>query len=77
MDDIRREVHEVEIRLLDDAYMAWSAAEAESELSLDAWFDGAGAKRTNGYFAYLAALDREDAAARDLQRLTELTQPAA
>jgi hypothetical protein len=62
------------VRLLDDAHMTWVAAELESENALRAWFKGATSHRA-AYFAYRAADDREEAAARDLQRLSELTQP--
>ena len=69
------EVAEIGVRLLDDAYMAWFAAESECEQALRAWFDGTSRNRAEAYFAYRAALDREEAAARDLQRLGELAQP--
>lgn len=70
-----REVAEIGVRLLDDAYMAWFAAESECAQTLRAWFDGTSGKRVEAYFAYRAALDREEAAARDLQRLGELAKP--
>lgn len=70
-----REVAEIGVRLLDDAYMAWFAAESECEQTLRAWFDGTSRDGAEAYFAYRAALDREEAAARDLQRLEKLTQP--
>jgi hypothetical protein len=62
------------VRLLDDAYMAWLAAEVESEQALRAWLTGA-VSHSAAYVAYRAAVDREEAAARDLHRLCELTQP--
>ena len=34
-----REVAEIGVRLLDDAYMAWLAAESECEQALRGWFD--------------------------------------
>ncbi len=68
-------VAEIGVRLLDDAYMAWFAAESESEQALRSWSEGGSGKRTTAYLAYSAALDREEAAARDLQRLTALTEP--
>jgi hypothetical protein len=71
-DDAKQEVVNVSIRLLDDAYMAWFVAESDCEQALRAWFQAAGG-RPDAYFAYRAALEREDAAARDLQRLVELT----
>jgi hypothetical protein len=68
------EVAEIGVRLLDDAYMAWFAAESECEQALRAWLDGASGKPA-AHFAYRAALDREEAAAWDLQRLWKLAQP--
>jgi hypothetical protein len=62
--------------LLDDAYMAWFTAESESERALRGWFDGDPREPSRHlYVAYLAALDREEAAARDLQRLWQLAEP--
>jgi hypothetical protein len=63
------------LRVLDDAHMTWLAAEIDSENSLRAWFKAAPANRAPAYLAYRAALDREEAAARDLQRLDALTRP--
>jgi hypothetical protein len=63
------------VRLLDDAHMSWVAAEVESEHALRAWFQAGGPQGAGEYYAYRAALDREEAAAQDLQRLCELTQP--
>ena len=65
-----REIALIGIRLLDDAYMAWQAAELDAEQSLRAWCDGG---HEAAYQAYRAAVDREEAAARDLERLHELT----
>ena len=66
----------IAVRVLDDAHMAWVAAEVESEYALRAWFEAGQPQRAEAYLAYRAAVDREDAAARDLQRLSELTQPS-
>jgi hypothetical protein len=63
------------LRVLDDAHMTWLAAEVDSENALRAWFEAAPANRASAYLAYRAALDREEAAARDLQRLDALTRP--
>ena len=63
------------VRLLDDAHITWVAAEVDSEHALRAWFQAAAPSRAAAYLAYRAAADREEAAARDLQRLSELTQP--
>ncbi len=65
----------IAVRVLDDARMAWVAAEVDSEHALRAWFDAATPEGADAYLAYCAAADREEAAARDLQRLSELTQP--
>jgi hypothetical protein len=62
-------------RVLDDAHMTWIAAEVESEHALLAWFRAGARQRAGAYQAYRAAIDREEAAARDLQRLYALTQP--
>jgi hypothetical protein len=60
------------IRLVEDAYLAWTAAASESGQALRAWLDAGGARREEAYPVYRAALDREEAAARDLQRLSEI-----
>jgi hypothetical protein len=63
------------VRVLDDAHMTWLAAEVESGHALRAWFKGPEADRAAAYLLYRAAVDREEAAARDLERLCELIQP--
>jgi hypothetical protein len=68
----KAEVAVIGIRLIDDAYLAWIAAEAEAEILLHAWFEGRGQQRDAAYLAYRAALEREDASARDLERLCRL-----
>lgn len=65
-----RDVAAIGIRLLDDAYAAWAAAEGECECALRAWQESH--RPPAAYPAYRAALDREEAAARDLERLTEI-----
>jgi hypothetical protein len=70
-----RDLAVIAVRVLDDAHMTWVAAEVESEHALRAWFKGAASQRAAAYLAYRAAVDREETAARDLQRLYELTQP--
>jgi len=67
-----RDVAAIGIRLLEDAYLAWAAAASESEQALDAWLAPGAWRRALAFPAYRAALDREEAAARDLQRLTEI-----
>ena len=66
----------VAIRARDVAHMAWVAAEVESEHALHAWFDTSTADDADAYLAYRATVDREEAAARDLQRLSDLTRPS-
>ena len=63
------------VRTRDDAHMTWVAAEVESEHAMRAWSEGDAPNRAAAYLAYNAALDREEAAANDLQRLCEPTQP--
>jgi hypothetical protein len=70
--DAGRELAEIGVRLLDDAYMAWCAAARDSERALDAWRE---CDHSCGYAVYRAALEREEAAARDLERLSQLTRP--
>ena len=65
----------IAVRVLDDAHMTWVVAEVDSDRALHAWFDAGAPKRAGAYLTYRAAVDREEAAARDLQRLSELTQP--
>src|SRR3954466_15922480 len=59
------------VNVLEDARMTWVAAEVESEQALSTWFEGAAPNRAAAYVAYRAAADREEAAARDLQRRGE------
>jgi hypothetical protein len=70
-----RDLAVIAVRVLDDAHMTWVAAEVESEHALRAWFDTGAPHDADAYLAYRTALDREEAAAHDLQRLCDLTQP--
>ena len=70
----RTVVAEIGLRLLDDAHMAWQHAELECENALNAWCDAAPGPAAERYLRYRAALDREEAAARDLERLWEVAQ---
>jgi hypothetical protein len=72
LDNLQTEVTNIGVRLWDDAYLAWLSAEIESETALQAWFQSTGQARDNKYLTYLAALDREEASARDLERLYQL-----
>jgi hypothetical protein len=66
-----RDVTGIAIRLLDDSYMAWHRAQLECENALRDWLDS-GSRDLAAYHSYRAALDREEAAAIDLERLTNL-----
>jgi hypothetical protein len=70
--DVEHEIAKIGVRLLDEAYFAWFGAEVESEQALRKWLSSGSA---TAYESYRAALDREEAAANDLQRLSELTDP--
>jgi hypothetical protein len=73
-DELADEVGRISVRLLDDAYMAWRAAEGECEEALRRWSTGTSRVGAEAYSMYRAALDREEAAARDLQKLHEVAQ---
>jgi hypothetical protein len=75
IEKVDTDVAEIGVRLLDDAYLAWFSAESESETALRAWFASSGSQRASMYLTYQAALDREEAAARDLERLWDLADP--
>jgi hypothetical protein len=62
----------VRLRLADDVYISWSAAQLECQAALVAWFTAATGDRAAANWAYRAALDREEAAARDLEWLSKL-----
>src|SRR5438105_4082792 len=68
--ELGRELAEIGVRLADDAYMAWLTAATDCQHALSAWRAGVGLSQADGYLAYRAALDREGAAARDLERLS-------
>ena len=73
--ELNTEVAAIGLRLLDDAYLAWFSAETECESALHGWWQSSGSSRSSAYAAYRAALDREEAAARDLERLWNLAEP--
>jgi hypothetical protein len=75
LDNIETEVASIGVRLFDDAYLAWFSAESECEAALQAWFQSTGEACESRYFTYLAALDREEASAHDLERLSRLWEP--
>ena len=70
-EDINMELAAIGLRLLDDAYLAWFSAESESEGALRTWWQSTGSSRSVAYAAYRASLEREEAAARDLERLRQ------
>ena len=70
-----RDLAVIGVRLLDDAHMTWVAAELESDQALRTWVEAPTRDRAAAYLAYRAAVDREEAAAHDLQRRYALTQP--
>ncbi len=72
---ISRDAAELGERLLDDAFTTWLIAESDAEQALDAWRERASGTSASRYRAYLAAVEREEAAARDLQRLHEIASP--
>jgi hypothetical protein len=73
-DDLSAELAGIGVRLLDDAYLAWFSAESESDCALCTWWRSSGSTRSEASAAYRAALDREEAAARDLERLWSLSE---
>jgi hypothetical protein len=74
---LTHEITTLGIRLIDDAHTAWLVAQIECAEALRAWFDAGAARRADANMAYRAALDREEAAAHDLARLTMLAGEAA
>ncbi len=64
-------------QLLVGATVAWRIAERECDRTIRAWFETTGEQAATAYLAYRAALDREEAAARDLERLWQLYEPYA
>ena len=72
--DVNTEPAAIEVRMIDDAYLAWFGAESECETALRVWFRSSGTEDSVAFAAYVAALDREEAAARDLQKLWDLAE---
>ncbi|HTP22092.1 MAG TPA: hypothetical protein VMJ65_20965 [Solirubrobacteraceae bacterium] len=68
------EVPATGVCLLDDAYLAWFSAECECELALHAWSRRADSARAAAYSRYRLALEREEAAARELERAWRLAE---
>jgi hypothetical protein len=61
--------------LADEAYMSWHAAQIECHQALEAWLTAEAEDRAAANCVYRAALDREEAAARDLEWLSGLSLP--
>jgi hypothetical protein len=73
IDSIAAHAATVGTRLADGAHAAWQTAHAECDLALRAWHAAAPGRNAAAHLSYLAALDREDAAARDFEDLCRLT----
>jgi hypothetical protein len=58
-----------EARLVDQAYLVWVAAATECARALRTWLTATSRNSADAYRTYRAALDREEAAAHDLQLL--------
>jgi hypothetical protein len=71
-----RELASVEIRLIDEAHMSWCTAQVQCETALRAWFEAGPHDRAEANCVYRAALDREQAAAHDLESLSQLAHAA-
>jgi hypothetical protein len=65
------------MRLADEAYMSWCTAQIQCQNALGAWFDAGPRDRAEANYAYRAALDREQAAAHDLECLSHLAHAAS
>jgi hypothetical protein len=73
---ISREVARIGIGLIDEAYVSWCTAQLQCENALRAWFEASPRDRAEANCAYRAALDREQAAARNLESLSQLAHTA-
>jgi D-serine deaminase-like pyridoxal phosphate-dependent protein len=62
---VNRALAALGIGLRDAAHMTWLAAQVECAHALRAWFEAGAGRRCEANVAYRAALDREEAAARD------------
>lgn len=74
-DEQNRDITVIGVRLADQAHAVWLAAAADATEAYDAWGDAVHQDRGLRYAAYHAALDREESAARDLERVWELARP--
>jgi hypothetical protein len=73
-DEFAGDLARIGTRLLNEAYTMWRAAETECEEALRGWSGRTGRGGAEAYTRYRVALDREEAAAHDLQKLHEMTQ---
>jgi hypothetical protein len=71
-----REFRRGDFRLADEVYMTWSAAQVECRHALESWLTAGPGDRAEANWAYRAALEREEAAARDLEWLSKLLSAA-
>lgn len=55
------------IRRATDLHLAWLDAEDDAHEAYLAWRDGDGEEQADAFAVYVAALDREEAAARELE----------
>ena len=72
---VHDEVAELRVAPLDDAHLAWFIAESECAQALRAWREGADVDLA--FCTYITALDREESAARHLERLWKASEPGA
>jgi len=70
-----RGVASIGIRLVDEAYVSWGTAQIQCQTALREWFDAGPRDRAEANSIY-RALDREQAAARDLEWLSRLAHAA-
>jgi hypothetical protein len=70
------EVASTGLRLVDEAYMSWRTAQMQCQTAMRAWFDARPRYRAEANSVYRAALDREQAAAHDLESLSDLAHAA-
>jgi hypothetical protein len=69
------ELAELRVAPLDNAHLAWFIAETECAQALRAWREGADVDLA--FCSYIAALDREESAARHLERLWKASEASA
>jgi hypothetical protein len=63
-----------DIRRRDNAYILWAATESECGQALQAWGAASPSQGASAYAVYRAALEREEAAARHLERISGSTE---